>query len=78
VLGDRAWVASKEEAIKDGWFGRVDEAMRTRIGDVVAAATGTWAMIATRTEPQDPPMIGMHGSLTAAEQLVPLLAFLSR
>lgn len=78
VLGDRAWVASRDEAIKDGWFGPVDEAMRPRIGDVVAAATGTWAMIASQSEPQDPPLIGMHGSLTPAEQLVPLLAFLSR
>jgi hypothetical protein len=78
VLGDRAWVASRDEAIKDGWFGPVDEAMRPRIGDVVAAATGTWAMIASQSEPQEPPLIGMHASLTPAEQLVPLLAFLSR
>jgi hypothetical protein len=78
VLGDRAWVASRDEAIKDGWFGPVDEAMRPRIGDVVAAATGTWALIAAKSEPQDPPLIGMHASLTPAEQLVPLLAFLSR
>jgi hypothetical protein len=78
ILGDRAWVATRDEAIKDGWFGPVDEAMRPRIGDVVAAATGTWAMVATRTEPRDRPMIGMHASLTPAEQLVPLLAFLSR
>ena len=78
VLGDRAWVASRDEAIKDGWFGPVDEAMRDRIGDVVAAATGSWALVATATEPAGPPMIGMHGSLTSAEQLVPLLAYLSR
>jgi hypothetical protein len=78
VLGDRAWVASRDEAIKDGWFGAVDESMRMRIGDVVAAATGSWAMMAPIAESSDPPMAGMHGSLTAAEQLVPLLAFLSR
>ncbi len=78
VLGDRAWVVTRDEAIKDGWFGPVDDAMRARIGDVVAAATGTWAIVATKSEPQEPPMTGMHASLTAAEQLVPLLAFLSR
>jgi hypothetical protein len=78
VLGERAWVASRDEAIKDGWFGAVDEPMRTRIGDVVVAATGSWAMMAPIAEAADPPMAGMHGSLTAAEQLVPLLAFLSR
>jgi hypothetical protein len=78
VLGDRAWVASRDEAVKDGWFGRVDESMRARIGDVVAAATGNWAMTAPETESRESSMIGMHGSLTQAEQLVPLLAFLSR
>jgi hypothetical protein len=78
VLGDRAWVMSRDEAIKDGWFGPVDEAMRARIGDVVAAAAGTWALMAPTAEAVDPPMVGMHGSLTQAEQLVPLLAFLSR
>ena len=41
VLGERAWVVSRDEAIKDGWFGPVDESMTDRIGDVVAAATGT-------------------------------------
>jgi hypothetical protein len=78
VLGERAWVRSRADAIKEGWFGPVDEAMRPRIGDVVAAAAGTSAMLAPRAEPEDPPMIGMHGSLTPAEQLVPILAYLSR
>jgi hypothetical protein len=78
VLGDRAWVASRDEAIKDGWFGSVDEVMRDRIGDVVAAAAGTWALVASEAIPAEPPMIGMHGSLTSSEQLVPLLAYLSR
>jgi len=78
VLGERAWVVSRDEAVKDGWFGPVDEAMRARIGDVVAAAAGTWALMAPKAEASDPSMVGMHGSLTSAEQLVPLLAFLSR
>jgi hypothetical protein len=78
VLGDRAWVASRDEAIKDGWFGPVEESMRARIGDVVAAAIGNWAMMAPGTESHEMPMVGMHGSLTQAEQLVPLLAFISR
>src|SRR5207247_2398618 len=40
ALGDRAWVMSRDEAIKEGWFGSVDEAMASRIGDVVAAPPG--------------------------------------
>jgi hypothetical protein len=78
VLGEHAWVASREEAVKDGWFGPpgvVDEAMAARIGDVVAACSGTSAVIASTAEPLQSSLFGMHGSLTAAEQLVPMFAF---
>src|SRR5262249_29713035 len=78
ILGECAWVLSREEAIKDGWFGPVDDAMTGRIGDVVAAAAGTTAIIASRAEPLESALIGMHGSLTSAEQLVPMLAFAPR
>jgi Type I phosphodiesterase / nucleotide pyrophosphatase len=78
ILGDRAWVMSRDEAIKDGWFGPVDPAMTARIGDVVAAAAGTTAIIASAAEPKESALIGMHGSLTLAEQLIPMLAFASR
>ena len=78
VLGERAWVMSREEAIKDGLFGPVDspisDAMAARIGDVVAACVGTWAVICTKAEPLESSLEGMHGSLTPTEQLVPLLA----
>jgi hypothetical protein len=77
VLGERAWVLSREEAVKEGWFGpvgsAVSDAMAARIGDVVAASAGSWAVVASRAEPLETSLIGMHGSLTAAEQLVPLL-----
>jgi len=75
VLGERAWVLSRDEAIKDGWFGPADEALADRIGDVVAAATGTTGIIASRAEPNESALVGMHGSLTSAEQLVPMLVF---
>ncbi len=77
ILGERAWVMSREEAIKDSWFGPVDVAMADRIGDVVAAATGNTAIVAARAEPNETALAGMHGSLTSAEQLVPMLAFSS-
>jgi hypothetical protein len=73
VLGHRAWVVSREEAITDGWFGPVEAKLAPRIGDVVAAPTGPWAIVATNAEPQESALIGMHGSLTSADQLVPLL-----
>ena len=78
VLGDRAWVASREEAIGYGWFGPLDDSLADRIGDVVAAAVGSTGIIASRAEPLESSLVGMHGSLTSAEQLVPLLAFASR
>ena len=77
VLGERAWVMSREEAIKDGLFGPVgapvSDAMAARIGDVVAACAGTWAVVASKAEPLEVLPEGMHGSLTSAEQLVPML-----
>jgi hypothetical protein len=82
VLGDRAWVASREEAIKEGWFGPpgtwVPDALIGRIGDVVAACTGATALVATQAEKLESALIGMHGSLTPTEQLVPMLTFSSR
>jgi hypothetical protein len=79
VLGGHAWVASREEAIKDGWFGppgtAVPDALLGRIGDVVAACTGSTALVATQTEKLESSLIGMHGSLTQAEQLIPMLTF---
>ncbi len=75
VLGDRAWVLSRDEAVKEGWFGPVDPAMADRIGDVVAAPVGSLAIVATRTEPRESALVGMHGSLTAADQLIPALSY---
>ena len=73
VLGDRAWVASREEAIASGVFGPVDDALAARIGDVVALARGTWAFVATDREPGPSRLIGFHGSITATELAIPLL-----
>jgi hypothetical protein len=74
TLAERAWVVSRDEAIAAGWFGeRVGDDVRPRIGDVVAAARG-WAAVLRRTvEPLESSLIGHHGSLTTAEQRVPLL-----
>ena len=73
VLGDRAWVASREEAVASGIFGAVDEALAPRIGDVVALARGTWAFTAGQREPGPSRLRAYHGSLTATELAIPLL-----
>ncbi|MFI0235078.1 alkaline phosphatase family protein [Streptomyces sp. NPDC016845] len=74
VLGEQFWVASREEAIAAGWFGpQVDVRVRERLGDVIAAARDDVLITASRTEPKESLMVGNHGSMTPAEQLVPLL-----
>nr|CRL79208.1 AP superfamily protein [Mycolicibacterium malmesburyense] len=74
VLGERAWVLSRDEAIEAGWFGpQVSDEIRPRIGDLVAAARGCAAIIRRTVEPLESSLVGHHGSLTFAEQTVPLL-----
>ncbi|MFJ3934616.1 MULTISPECIES: alkaline phosphatase family protein [unclassified Streptomyces] len=74
VLGDRFWVAGRDEAVAAGWFGpRVDGRVLGRIGDVVAAACADVVITASVGEPHESAMVGMHGSMTPVEQLVPLL-----
>jgi Type I phosphodiesterase / nucleotide pyrophosphatase len=74
VLGDRAWVAGRDEAIASGVFGPVDDGLAARIGDVVALARGTWAFTATEREPGPSRLVAYHGSLSATELAIPLLA----
>jgi len=74
TLGDMAWVVTGEEAVEAGWFGEsVADAVRPRIGDIVAAATGSAGMLRRTVEPVESSLVGQHGSLTSAEQRVPLL-----
>ena len=74
VIGDRAWVVGRDEAIASGVFGPVDDDLAGRIGDVVALARGTWALTATEREPGPSRLVGYHGSLTATELAIPMLA----
>ena len=74
VLGEQFWVASRDEAVAAGWFGpRVEERVYARLGDVIAAARDDVLIIASEREPKESAMVGNHGSMTPAEQLVPLL-----
>jgi hypothetical protein len=74
VLGDAAWVVTRDEAVAAGWFGPVAEAHLQRIGDVVAACHDDYAVLAGAS---DPPavtkMVAFHGSATEPEMLIPLL-----
>jgi hypothetical protein len=74
AVDGRAWVVTRAEAIAAGWFGPVDDRVVRRIGDVLVAARGDFALIDSQTmRERAMKLIGHHGSLTDAEQLVPLL-----
>ena len=78
AVGELAWVRTRQQAIDDGWFGAVEERTVGRIGDVLVASRGTFAVVDSRTaRPQILALIGQHGSLTPQEQLVPLLVHVS-
>ena len=78
TLGDRMWVWAREEAIATGIFGpRVSERAEERIGDIVAAAHGRVGIVERNVDPAQARLVGHHGSLTPAEQLVPLLVYRS-
>lgn len=75
AFADQAWVVRREQAVDEGWFGpAVSPEFLPRIGDVVLAAREAVAVFDSRSMARELfALVGMHGSLTAAEQLVPLL-----
>jgi predicted AlkP superfamily pyrophosphatase or phosphodiesterase len=72
--GHRAWVRTRDEVFAEEWFGpKVSDAAAARMGDVVIAAIDPVAF----EDPADTGpyrLVARHGSLTAAEMRVPLLA----
>lgn len=73
VLGGRAEVLRREEAIRRGWFGAVDSPVLPRLGDVVVAARGAHAVVSTADFPYENRLVGLHGSLTADEMMIPII-----
>ena len=72
-LGERAEVLSQDEAFARGWFGARGDGVRERIGDLVVACRGDHAVLSSAGFPGESRLVGMHGSLTAAEMLIPIL-----
>jgi hypothetical protein len=73
VLGDRATVLTRDEAIARGWFGAVDSQVRLRLGDVIVAAHDNWAVMSSVDFAYEMTLVGLHGSLTAREMQIPIL-----
>ena len=74
VLGDSASVLTRDEVIAGGWFGPVPPEHAGRIGDVAVLCRRRVVALATGWEPATVGrLVAYHGSMTAAEMLVPLL-----
>ncbi|MHB1009899.1 MAG: alkaline phosphatase family protein [Propionibacteriaceae bacterium] len=71
-LGSLAWVRTREEAHAEGWFGKMAPRVADHFGDVLVAMRDDWAVL-TREVPGEFNLVGMHGSLTAAEMEIPLV-----
>jgi predicted AlkP superfamily pyrophosphatase or phosphodiesterase len=70
-LGDRA-VVSTQEGLEE-WFGPVAPEVAGRIGDVVVAALGDFAVFSSREFAIEMKMTGFHGSITEPELRIPVL-----
>ena len=73
VLGDRAEVLTRDQAIARGWFGTVEPSVLPRLGDVLVASRGDNAILSSLDFPYEVTLVGMHGSLTPDEMLIPLM-----
>lgn len=71
-LGDHMWILSRGQAVGSGLFGpRVPRTVQERMGEIVAIARGPVGIVQRAVDPGQARFIGHHGSITAAEQLVP-------
>lgn len=78
LMGERALVLTREQVLASGLLGpaatAIPEHVRGRIADVLVLARGRWGVDDFSRRPETArSMIGVHGSLTSAEAVVPLL-----
>ncbi|MEJ6543233.1 alkaline phosphatase family protein [Brachybacterium paraconglomeratum] len=78
LMGERALVLTREQVLASGLLGpaatAIPEHVRGRIADVLVLARGRWGVDDFSRRPETArSMIGVHGSLTSGEAVVPLL-----
>lgn len=73
MLGERAIVLARDEAVERGWFGPVGASVLPRLGDVVVACLGETAVVSSVDFPFEMRLVGLHGSITPAEMNIPIL-----
>lgn len=71
IVGDRAVVGTQDGL--DDWFGPIAPEVRGRIGDVVVASLGDFAVFSSVDFAIEMLMAGFHGSVTEDELLIPVL-----
>ncbi|NLA65451.1 MAG: alkaline phosphatase family protein [Leucobacter sp.] len=72
VLGKRAWVGTRDEAIAANWFGPIEHEVAERLGDVIVAARAQFAFQLSTDEDSARAMVGQHGGVSDEERGVPL------
>lgn len=73
-LGQRAWVVTLDDAERVGLFGPMTSFARRVFGDVLVFAKDRLAIVDSRYQsPGAIGLVGVHGSLTPQEMLVPLV-----
>jgi hypothetical protein len=74
VLGDQAWVLTRDDAVAANLFGPTNSRALPYLGDVVVAMAGRATVLDTVSQGPGPArMVGHHGSLTAQEMAIPFI-----
>lgn len=78
VVGERGLAMTSDEAVQIGLWGppgsRPDARVAARLPEVLVLARGRWTSELPRLRPEgDRALVGVHGSLTSREAMVPLL-----
>jgi hypothetical protein len=74
ILGERAQIRTRDEAIEQGLFGPVDTRVEPMIGDVLVAAAGQVTLVDSRTQSDKATHLpSVHGSLSQMESEIPCL-----
>lgn len=74
ILGARATVYSREQAVATGMFGPVAPQHQERLGDVVVVCSDDAAVLASAHEPPEAArLVGFHGGASPAEMAIPLI-----
>lgn len=73
ILGDAAWIGTRDEAVATGLYGPVAPAHLDRIGDVVVICRQDYIVVASASEASEARLAAYHGGLTAPEMEIPLI-----